>query len=117
MLYPTANQPLLICLLLLAGFCGGVVFDIARFLNLLLGEKKVVKHIFEFVATVICCLSLLLINLHFNFGQFRVYVVLLFLFSFILERTISQKLWTNLLKKWYSNIVQRRKQGGEGEER
>ena len=117
MLYPTSNQPLLICLLLIAGFCCGILFDGARILNLLLGERKTTRHILDFVATLSCGLILFLVNLHFNFGQLRMYVPLLFLLSFWIERTISKKLWTNLLKKWYSNIVQRRKQGGEGEER
>ena len=116
MLYPTSNQPLLIALLLVSGFFGGVLFDLSRFINLLLGEKKIIKHILEFASTLSCGIMLFLVNLHFGFGQFRIYVPLVFLLAFAIQRIISQKLWTKLLERWYSSIVQRRKQGGESEE-
>ena len=116
MLYPTSNQPLLIFLLLVGGLVGGLVFDITRVLNLLLGEKKIFKHIFDFFATSLSCFILFLINLNFNLGQIRLYVPIVFLLAFIIERTISRNLWTNLLKRWYSSIVQRRSLSGEGKE-
>ncbi|MBO5394865.1 MAG: spore cortex biosynthesis protein YabQ [Clostridia bacterium] len=110
MLYPTLNQPLIIVMMLLAGFACGIVFDVCRILTLLSGNDKVSKHIFDFIATLISCAVLYLNNLHFNYGRFRLYVIALFLISFALERKLVQKLWTKLLQKWYSSIVQRREE-------
>lgn len=108
MLYPTLSQPLVIVMMLLAGFACGIIFDIFRILTLLSGNDRISKHIFDFLATLSSFAILFLNNLHFNYGQFRLYVIALFLISFAIERKLAQKLWTKLLEKWYSNIVQRR---------
>ena len=115
MLYPTLNQPLVILMTTLAGLFCGVFFDLARILNLLLGKNKYTKHIIEFFATIVACGVLFLTNLKFNYGQFRFYVVLIFLITFALERIITGILWTKLLKRWYSSITQRRKGSGQRE--
>ena len=112
MLYPTLNQPLIILFVFLAGLFSGTFFDLARILTLLFGKSKIFKHINEFFATILSCLSLFFVNLRWNYGQFRVYVLLVFLTSFALERIFVSFLWTKLLKKWYNSIVQRRKQVG-----
>lgn len=108
MLYPTLNQPLVIIMMLIAGFASGIVFDVCRILTTLSGNDRLSKHLFDFIATILSFAILFLNNLHFNYGQFRVYVVAIFLLSFWIERKLVQKLWTKLLQKWYSNIVQRR---------
>lgn len=108
MLYPTLNQPLVILCLLFGGLLGGLIFDAGRVLAMLSGNDKYSKHIFDFVATILNFGLLFLINLKLNFGQFRLYVPIVFLSTFAFERFISKKLWTKLLEKWYSSI-QRRK--------
>ena len=110
MLYPTLNQPLIIVVMLLCGFAGGVIFDLCRLLTLLSGNDKVSKHIFDFLAVLLGFALLFFVNLKFNYGQFRVYVFAVFMFSFVLQQKLSQKLWTKLLGKWYSSIVQRREE-------
>lgn len=108
MLYPTLNQPLVIVMMLIAGFVAGLFFDICRLIALLTRKDKAAKHIMDFVATITAVVILYLNNLHFNYGQIRLYVVILFVLSFYLQRKLSQKLWTKLLQKWYSNIAQRK---------
>lgn len=116
MLYPTLRQPLILLWMLIGGFVGGIIFDIFRCLTLLSGNDKYSRHIFDFLATASNFVLLFLINLHTNFGQFRFYVLLVFMFSFWAERIISKILWTKLLKKWYINITQRRNSGREEKE-
>jgi len=113
MLYPTLNQPIMILMLFLAGLLAGVLFDVSRILTLLSGGDKISKHVLEMVATVCSFAVLFFVNLKFNFGRFRGYVVAVFAISFALQRIISSFLWTKLIKKWYSNIVQRRKAVGK----
>ena len=97
-------------MILLAGFVSGIIFDVFHLLTSLSGGDKVSRHIFDFVAVLVSGAILFLNNLHFDYGQFRVYVIVLFLTSFIFERKLAQKLWTKLLEKWYTSIVQRREQ-------
>ena len=109
MLYPTLNQPLIVLWLLLAGFFGGLIFDLFRFVAMLSGNDKYSKYIFDFFATICVFGLLVLVNLKLNYGQFRLYVPFVFMITFTFERIIIKILWTKLLQKWYSNIAQRRK--------
>lgn len=108
MLYPTLNQPLILLVMFACGMFAGLIFDVARLLTTLSGNDKISKHIFDFIATILAFLFLFFANLWFNYGQFRVYVLAIFLLSFSLERFISKILWTKLLSKWYSNITRKK---------
>lgn len=107
MLYPTLNQPVVILVMFAAGIVGGLAFDACRILSILAKADKTAKHILEFLATLICFILFFVGNLFFNYGQIRVYTILIFLLSFALERKLSQKLWTKLVEKWYSIVVGR----------
>ena len=109
MLYPTLNQPLVLLIIFLVGLICGLIFDIAKILTTLSGGDKWSLHIFDFIATIICFLLLFFANLKFNLGQFRLYVLGVFLISFALQRYFSKFLWTKLLSKWYTSITKRRK--------
>lgn len=108
MLYPTLNQPLVFLIIFLVGFVGGFVFDVARILTTLSGGDNWSRHIFDFIATAVCFVGLFFANLYINLGQFRLYVLGVFLTSFTLERFFSQILWTKLLSKWYTSITKRK---------
>ena len=105
MLYPTLNQPLVLLMVVGAGLFCGLLFDVARILSLLSGNDKASVHIFDFLATVLSFCILFFVNLKFNYGQFRAYVLFVFVLGFAFQRFLSQKLWTKLLAKWYSSIV------------
>lgn len=118
-LYPTLNQPLILLAIFLIGILGGLLLDVARLCSSLLGNLKFIRYIFEFSAVVISMLALFIANLNLNYGSFRIYVVAVFLLSFVLERILSKILWTKLLSKWYSSITkskQRKKSGGQQKE-
>ena len=118
MLYPTLNQPLILLVLFLIGILGGLLLDVARLCSSFLGNIKFIRYIFELSAIVVSLMALFIANLSLNYGSFRIYVVAVFLLSFVLERILSKILWTKLLSKWYSSITkskQRKKSGGQQE--
>ena len=108
MLYPTLNQPLMFVLLLVAGFLAGLIFDIFNLISTLLGNDKITTNFFSFLSVLFSFALLFLTNLIFNYGQYRLYVLLIFLAAFLLERLISRFLWTKLVKKCYSKISRRK---------
>ena len=111
LLYPTLNQPLILLAIFACGIISGFIFDLFRVLTTLSGNDKFSKHFFDFLATIFSILILFFLNLWFNYGQFRLYVVVFFLLSFTLQRFISKILWTKLFSKWYSRITKRAKDG------
>ncbi len=114
MLYPTLNQPLMFLLLLLAGFASGIIFDIFNIIVTALGNDKYSHHFFNFLSVLFSFALVFIVNLKFNYGQFRIYVIAIFLVSFLLERVISKFLWTKLIKKCYS--IFSRKKGVKNEQ-
>ena len=112
MLYPTMNQHLMLFALVVGGFLAGIVFDVFRFLSMIFGNDKVLKHFFDFLSTILASLLLFLTNLWLNYGLFRIYVVCIFVISFAVQRFISKFLWTKLISKWYSYIAKRSRKGG-----
>ena len=117
MLYPTLNQPILFIVLIAGGVVGGLIFDVFRILSTLSGNDRFSKHFFDFLATLFTFFLLFFINMGLNYGQFRIYVPLVFLTSFTLERLFSKFLWTKLLSKWYSSITRRKGRGGRKKEK
>lgn len=113
MLYPTLNQPLVLLIIFLVGLGCGLIFDIARILTTLSGNDRWSGYIFDFLATILSFVILFFANLYVNLGQFRLYVVAIFLVSFSIERLFSKFLWTKLLAKWYTNIAKRKSLKGE----
>ena len=113
MLYPTANQSLMIFLVFISGVISGVLFDLAKMLTFLSGKDKASKNIFEFFATILSFAILFTINLKFNYGQFRLYVIAIFLASLFVEQFLFKVLWTKVIKKCYNNFVERWKKKGK----
>lgn len=104
MLYPTLNQPLVIVVMLAVGFASGLIFDIGRILSSILDGQKFSRHFFDFLSVLFSSFLLVKANLSVNYGQFRIYVFIVFLISLILERFLSKILWTKLLSKCYTSI-------------
>ncbi len=100
MLYPTLNQPLMLLVIFSAGIICGVLFDVLNIFS----KYKILKHIADFFGTILSFLLLFAINLKFNYGQFRIYIIAVFALSFAIEKIISYFLWTKLIKKCYIRI-------------
>ena len=104
MLYPTFNQPMLILFVALSGLFAGLLFDISNFIIFPLKKKKIASQILHFVAVILGFGILFLVNLKFNYGQFRIFVLIEFLFILSIERFTLGILWTKALEKCYNNL-------------
>ena len=105
MLYPTVNQPIVIIAMFFTGLACGLIFEIFRFLTFLSGNDKISKNFFDFLAVIFLFVLFFIVNLAVNYGQFRVYVILIFLIGFAVEEIILKILWTKLIEKCYTRIV------------
>ena len=105
MLYPTVNQPIVIIAMFFTGLACGLIFEIFRFLTFLSGNDKISKNFFDFLAVIFSFALFFIVNLAVNYGQFRVYVILIFLIGFAVEEIILKILWTKLIEKCYTRIV------------
>ena len=108
MLYPTLSQPIVFLVILCAGIIGGIIFDIFKILTFLSGNDKYSKIFFDFLATIFSFGILFVINLQINYGQFRIFIIITFLFALILERFLSKILWTKCIKKWYNSFKEKK---------
>lgn len=107
MLYPTINQPYVILIIFLVGFASGILFDIANILSKL-SNDKFAKVLFDFLAVIFSFFILFYSNLHINYGQFRFYIVAIFLLAIMIERFISKILWTKCIKKCYNKLKEKK---------
>lgn len=102
MLYPTFNQPILILFVALSGFASGLIFDLANFFLFPLKKQKWLKEILYFFSVLIAFVCLYFINLEINYGEFRLFTLIEFVFFLLLERFTLGFLWTKALSKCYN---------------
>ncbi len=91
-LFETLSQPYILVWLIFSGFCSGFLFDVTNTITFLCNNNKVVKNVFEALATISCFFILFFVNLHTNYGQFRIYVLIVFLLFLFLQRLTLGKL-------------------------
>ena len=110
MLYPTVNQPIIIVVIFLTGLLCGGIFDIFKLLTAICGNDKITKSFFDFLTILFSFFIFFFVNLKINYGQFRIYVIVLFIAGLTLERLIIKLIWCKLIKKWYSafNLKQKK---------
>lgn len=109
MLYETLNQPLIITAIFFTGILCALFFDFASLVYYLCNKNKVVKQIADFFAAILSFFILFLVNLSVNFGKFRIYIILVFLIGFTIQRFTIGKLWTKFLEKCYIKNKERKK--------
>ena len=101
-LFETLNQPTILLYLIVGGFLCGFFFDVVNYISFLCNNNKVVKNIFQFLATVFSGIVLLYINTKTNFGQLRIYVFVVFILFLILERITLGKLIAKSMNVCYT---------------
>ena len=104
MLYPTLSQPFVALMIMCCGLLCGMIFDVSNIIVYLSGGDKLSKNIFDFISIIICSFLLFLFNLIFNYGQFRIFILIIFLIFFYIERFFSKVLWTKLFKRCYNKL-------------
>ena len=85
-LYETLNQPTILLYLILFGFLSGLLFDLAHIISFLCNKNKIITNILLFFATVVSFFILYVINSKINYGQFRLYIYIVFFLFVFLER-------------------------------
>lgn len=105
MLYQTTTQPLLCFYLLLLGFASGLVFDVSNYIVFLCKNNRVTKIVFDFLATITVCAVLFGFVFLFDYGQMRVYHLLIFFTFLILQRITLGKLIAKFIQVCYNNLT------------
>ncbi len=107
MLYQTLSQPVILLWLILGGIFCGILWDVKTIFCILF-NNKIAKHFFEFFACFCAILLLFTLNLKLNFGELRIYFLLIFVISFILERFISKNFLAKPIAKCYNKMKEKR---------
>ncbi len=110
-LFETLSQLYILLCLIVFGFISGFVFDVFNTITFLCNNNKVTKNILQCIATILCFFILFLVNLKTNYGQFRLYIFLVyFLFIFVERITIGKviaktNIWCYNTFKKFINII------------
>lgn len=105
MLFESLLQPKIFLIVFCIGFCSGFVFDLAGYIVFLCKHNKVVKFIFDYLATVITFAIFFLTILLVNYGEFRVYHFIAFYGALLLERFTLGKLVKKLINFVYTQFL------------
>lgn len=92
MLYPTINQPIVMLVMFFVGFASGFLFDFAFLLKKSLKDLKATNIFFDFLACIFSFVIFFVTNLYINYGQFRIYVVVIFIIACLLQRVLSNQI-------------------------
>ena len=104
-LFETLNQPYVLLWLMVGGYLSGLFFDLNYLITFLCNNNKIVKNILDTLSTVASFVMLYFINLSTNYGQFRVYVIAMFVFSLLLERITLGKIIAKTKNACYNAFV------------
>ena len=107
MLYDTLSQFPFLCLLFVAGFLCGFVFDLKK---LLIKDTKQIflGNLFDFFAITTSFVLLFFINLKQHYGIFRLFPLVWFISSLAIERLLSKKCFAFLFQKCYNHFIRKR---------
>ena len=105
MLYETLSQPIIFLILIISGFFSGFIFDIINILKKHIKIKFFINFLI-FLGVFLTIFIFYLINLKFNYGQFRFYTIFCFTLSFTIERFISCNILAKDTELCYNKIEQ-----------
>ena len=104
MLYETLSQPTILYIFLLAGIASGFVIGAGKVINLIFGDNFVVRYLIDILCVAFCFCLFFYFNVKYNFGQMRLYVMLIFGVGIIAQRYSVGFFVAKILKKVYNNI-------------
>lgn len=109
MLYETLSQPLILLYVIVVGFLSGVVFDIATFLLTIFKQNKFLRHLLDFICTSVVCGIFFLLIFNLNYGEIRLWQVVCFVVSVVIERLSIGKLVAKGLLVCYTFFIKKLK--------
>ena len=86
------------------GFGLGGVYDIVYFFKLTLKNNYIVSNLFNFLYVCLYGLVVLFSVINFNYGQFRLFLVLSFVFGTFLHRKTLGKLFAKIFLCLYNKL-------------
>ena len=86
MLYETLSQPTILYIFLLAGIASGFVIGAGKVINLIFGDNFVVRYLIDILCVAFCFCLFFYFNVKYNFGQMRLYIMLIFGVGIIAQR-------------------------------
>ena len=104
MLYQTLDQPRLLMIFLLVGIGCGIIFDIGNFIKFLFANKKIPTIIIDFIQTSISIVLVFYINLKVNYGEVRLFPIIITMTSFSIERITLGKFIAKLYISCYNKL-------------
>lgn len=108
MLYETLSQSSIFLYLTLGGFFSGFFLDIKNILHLIFKKNKIFSHIFDFFAVIFVLFLFYLINLKINYGEIRLFSIISFFLSLLIERFFSINILAKPIVKCYNKIKGKR---------
>lgn len=105
MLYQTLQQPKLLVVFLITGFVCGSLFDVGNFIKFLCLNKKIAIIILDLIQTAIVLFIIFIVNLQFNYGEIRIFPLLIFLFAFVIEKITLSKMFVKFYKACYNRFI------------
>ena len=126
-LFETANQPMIFFCCVLYGFLSGIIFDVSNLFCFLCKKNVIVQIFCDIISTLLCFAVVFFICYNQNFGQFRLYIPLVFFTFVYFERMSLGKLvakgyarcyniFEKLTKK-VSKVLNKNKQNGTTKEK
>lgn len=103
MLFETLSQPQIFWTLALFGFLSGFVFDVSAYIVFLCKKNKIIKTIFDFFASICVFCIFYLIVLKIDYGAVRIYHILTYFLSVLLQRICLGNIIANFFD-WCYNI-------------
>lgn len=108
MLYETLSQPLIALILIVAGFFSGIFFDIANVLLLNIKSQKlqkIFKNLLDCFCVLLCGCLFFIVILYWDYGDVRIWQIILFGLVVYLERISIGKLIAKIIVICYNNFI------------
>ena len=103
MLYETLSQPQIFLFVVLFGFISGIIFDIFKIFKNRIKNRFFINFL-TFFNVFLVILIYFFVNLKFNYGEFRFYILLSFFLSLFIERLFIGNLLGKFLEKCYNKV-------------
>lgn len=98
MLFETLSQPLILLWIVASGILCGFIFDLSNLLFKLSNCNKIFRYFLDFFSVIITAFVLFLVILKINYGDLRLYEILIFTLFVLLQRATIGKLLAKTLK-------------------
>ncbi|MGI5841995.1 MAG: spore cortex biosynthesis protein YabQ [Christensenellales bacterium] len=102
MLYETMSQPKIFLFLTLWGFASGFLYDISSYIIFLCNKNKIVKIVFNFLATICAFIVFHIAVLKLDYGELRFFHFVSFWLFLTFQRITLGNIIANFIDKCYT---------------